>query len=195
MAEFSANPTDTAICRLLAAGPAPTMTLAVRLGVPERTVRHRLHRLRQAGAVVSGRDGLHRLAAPVLPTGPAGTLPARAAPVMDLAATLRQGLAAGPLPTSAVSAVAAPVAGPLPARVAPAIATDHPASDGPIPRHGRQWGTRTDLAAAALGLAVAGGLAVMVRTRRMSPPPPPAPPPSGFGNASDPWGSMRGPTW
>jgi hypothetical protein len=54
-----ANPNDAAICRLLAAGPAPTTALAERLGVPERTVRHRLYRLRQAGRVVSGADGLH----------------------------------------------------------------------------------------------------------------------------------------
>jgi Helix-turn-helix domain len=59
-----ANPTDTAICRLLASGPVPTTALADQLGVPARTVRYRLAGLRQAGAVVSGTDGLHRLAAP-----------------------------------------------------------------------------------------------------------------------------------
>lgn len=194
MAEFPANPTDTAIRRLLAAGPAPTVALAARLKVPERTVRHRLCRLRQAGAVVSGRDGLHRLAAPVPPTPVAGPLPTRVAPVVDLAAPIRPSPVVGPLPTPDVSAVAAHVAGPLPAPAAPAVATDHPASDGPILRHVGHAQARTVLAAAALGLAVAGGIAVMVRMRRMSPPPPPAPP-TGFGNPGDPWGWMRGPTW
>ena len=155
MTDAPANPTDTAICRLLAAGPAPTVALAARLGVPERTVRHRLYRLRQAGTVVTGPDGLHSLAAPVPPT---------------------------------------PVAGPLPTRAAPVAAPDHLVSDGPIPRQGGHARARTVLAAAALGLAVAGGIAVTVRMRRMSPPSPPAPP-TGFGNPGDPWGWMRGPTW
>jgi biotin operon repressor len=162
MAELSANPTDAAISRLLAGGPAPTAALAARLGVPERTVRHRLYRLRQAGTVVTGPDGLHRLAAPLV---------ALAAPVP---------------PT--------PIAGPLPSLAAPVVAPDFPANDGPFTRHGGHPRARTVLAAAALGIAVAGGLAVVVGIRRMSPPPPPpAPaPPTGFGDA---WGWMPGPTW
>lgn len=157
MPEVLANPTDTAICRLLDAGPVPTVTLATGLGVAERTVRHRLYRLRQVGAVVSGTDGLHHLAAPV---------------------------------------AAAPIAGPLPALAAPVAAPGQPASDGPSPRHGGHWGARTVLAAAALGLAVVGGLAVALVSRR-TPSPPPLPParPTGFGDAGDPWGWMRGPTW
>jgi len=193
MADFPANPTDAAICGLLGAGPAPTAALAARLEVPERTVRHRLYRLRQAGAVVSGRDGLHRLAAPVTPTPVAGPLPTRATPVVDLAAPAPAARIAGPGPAPALPAVVALVVGPLPTRAAPVIATDHPASDGPDLGQGGQWG-RTVLAAAALGLAVAGGIAVLVRMRRIPPPPPPAPPP-GFGNPGDPWGWMRGPTW
>lgn len=173
MPEALANPTDTAICRLLAAGPAPTATLATRLGVPERTVRHRLYRLRQAGAVVTGADGLHRLA--VAPPG---------APT------------SGPLPDLAVSRRGAPTLGALPPLAVPALAPDFPANDALSPRHGGHSPTFTVLAVAALGIAVAGGLAVVVRMRRMSPPPSPTPaPPTGFGNASDPWGSMRGPTW
>jgi hypothetical protein len=193
MAEFPANLTDTEICGLLAGGPLPTATIAGRLGAPERTVRHRLYRLRQAGAVVSGSDGLHHLAAPVRSTPVAGPLPTRAASVVDLAAPVPAARIAGPGPAPALPVVAAPVAGPLPTRAAPAVATGQPASDGPDPGQGGQWG-RTVLAAAALGLAVAGGLAVMVRMRRMSPPPPPAPP-TGFGNPGDPWRWTRGPTW
>lgn len=69
MAELPIYPTDAAICRLLADGPLPTATIADRLGMPDRTVRHRLRRLREAGAVVSGSDGRHRLAGTVpLPT-------------------------------------------------------------------------------------------------------------------------------
>lgn len=64
MTDILANPTDAAICGLLAAGPLPTAALAERLGSPERSVRHRLYRLRQAGSVVTDLDGLHHLAAP-----------------------------------------------------------------------------------------------------------------------------------
>ena len=70
-----ANPTDAAICRLLAAGPARTVAIAAWLRVPERTVRHRLYRLRQAGAVVSGTDRLHDLAVPASVTRISGALP------------------------------------------------------------------------------------------------------------------------
>lgn len=162
MAEPSANPTDTAIGRHLTVGPLPTTALAARLGVPERTVRHRLYRLRQGGTVVTGLDGRHRLAAPALPA------PAEPAP-----ATL-----------------AAPV---LPARAVPGVAPENPASDGSFPRHGGHPRARAVLAAAALGLAVAGGIAVTARIRRMPPPPPT--PPTQFGDAGDPWGWTRGPTW
>jgi DNA-binding transcriptional ArsR family regulator len=57
------NDTDTGICRLLAAEPLPTAVLAAQLGVPVRTVRHRLYRLRQAGLVVTGAHGRYALAA------------------------------------------------------------------------------------------------------------------------------------
>lgn len=209
MTDTSANRTDAAICGLLAAGPASTVAMAVRLGVPERTVRHRLYRLRQAGTVVSGTDGLHRLAAPVtrvpiapvvdlaapVPAAPiAGPLPTRAAPVVDLAAPVPAARIAGPGPAPALPAVAAPVARPLPTRAAPVVATGQPASGGPDLGQGGPAQARTILAAAALGLAVAGGLAVLVRIRRMPPPLPPAPP-TRFGNPGDPWGWMPGPTW
>jgi hypothetical protein len=202
MTDTPANRTDAAICRLLAAGPAPTVAIAARIGAPQRTVRHRVFRLRQAGAVVTGTDGLHRLAAPVTPAPVAGPLPARSAPGTDLAVPAQAALAAGPVPVRAVPAPAAlaarrlpaPIAGPLPALAAPVVATDQPASDGPPPRHGGHSRARTVLAGAVLGVAVAGGIAVMVRMRRMSPPPPPARP-TGFGDAGGPWGWMPGPTW
>lgn len=209
MAEPFANRTDPAICRLLVAGPMPTVALAARLGVPERTVRHRLYRLRQAGTVVSGPDGLYRLAAPAVaapiapvvdlaapvPAAPiAGPLPTRAAPVVDLAAPVPAARIAGPGPAPTLPAVAAPVAGPLPTRAAPVVATGQPASGGPDLGQGGHAQARTILAAAALGLAVAGGLAVLVRIRRIPPPLPPAPP-TRFGNPGDPWGWMPGPTW
>lgn len=82
MAELPVYVTDAAICRLLADGPLPTVAIAARLGVPERTVRHRLCRLRQTRIVVSDSGGLHRLAAPVSPAPIAGPLPALAAPVV-----------------------------------------------------------------------------------------------------------------
>ncbi len=50
----------------------PTAVLAARLAIPERTARHRLGRLRQAGTVVTGTDGLHRLAG-IAPAPVAGT--------------------------------------------------------------------------------------------------------------------------
>jgi biotin operon repressor len=192
MAEFPANPTDAAICRLLAVEPLPTAAIADRLGASERTVRHRLYRLRQAGAVVTGPDGLHSLAGSAPPTDPPGTLPAWAAPVMDLAAPLRHDLAAGPLPTPAVSTVAAKAVEPLPTLARPAVATGPRASDGPSAIRGGRRRALDVFATAVLGLAMAGGIAVMVRTRRISSPPPA--PPTWSGDAGDPWGSMRGPS-
>jgi hypothetical protein len=67
MAELPTYPPDAAIYRLLATGPLPTAAIAVRLAMPERTVRHRLAQLRRAGVVVTGGDGLHHLAAPAGP--------------------------------------------------------------------------------------------------------------------------------
>lgn len=64
MAEGPAYPPDAAICRLLADGPLPTTAVAERLAMPIRTTRHRLRQLREASVVVTGADGLHRLAAP-----------------------------------------------------------------------------------------------------------------------------------
>ena len=187
------NPTDAAICGLLAAGPLPTRDLATRLVIPERTVRHRLYRLRQAGTVVSGPDGLHHLAAPVPAAGIAGGLPARDSPVP--AAPI-----AGPLPPRDTPVPAAPVAGPLPPRDTPAMprvasvkAPDHPVSDGASPRQGRGWRTAAIRAAGVVGLAVAAGIAITVAIRRVAPPSPPPPSPApprpmGFGYPGDPWG-------
>ena len=186
MTDTLANRTDAAICRLLAGGPLPTAALAAGLAMPERTVRHRLYRLRQAGAVVSGPDGMHRLAAPVsatLATGPVPDLaaPAPAAPIAVSAADL-----AIPVPT-------APIAGPMPDLAAIGMTPDLPASDGRSPHPDGHRDAIAILAAAALGLAIAA--ITMRRMAQASPPPSPAPAPApGLGIAGDPWGSMRGPT-
>ena len=190
-----ANPTDAAICGLLAAGPLPTRDLATRLAIPERTVRHRLYRLRQAGVVVSGPDGLHHLAAPVPGARTAGALPARGT-------TASTASIAGGLPTLAVPVPAAAIAGPVPPRDPPAMPRvasvmmpDHPDRDGASPRQGRGWGSVAVRAAIAVGVAVAAGIAITVALRRVAPPSPPpaspAPPrPMGFGYPGDPWGGM-----
>jgi hypothetical protein len=88
MAEPPVYATDAAICRLLAEGPLPTAAIAARLAIPERTARHRLRQLRRSGTVVTGTDGLHRLAAPV---------------VADLAATTSDPAATGDLAAPAVA--------------------------------------------------------------------------------------------
>lgn len=72
MAEPTVHPTDAAICRLLAAAPLPTGAIAARLAIPDRTARYRLGRLRLAGTVLTGSDGVHRL---VVPVGSAQTAP------------------------------------------------------------------------------------------------------------------------
>jgi hypothetical protein len=182
MNDLAANPTDTAICRLLAAGPLPTAALAARLAVPDRTVRHRLYRLRQAGAVVTSPDGLHLLAAPATTTGVAGPLPAR-----DHTATTAR--IAGPLPArdGAAMALAAPV-----------TAADSPVGDGPSPRHACHWGPRAALAVVAVALAVAGGIAIKVGVFRLGPPASPtsaqpspvSPPGAAYLYPGDPWGGM-----
>jgi hypothetical protein len=77
MTDLATYPTDQAICRLLAGEALPTAAIADRLAMPERTARHRLAQLRRAGVVVTGPDGLHRLAA--------GPLPALADPAAALA--------------------------------------------------------------------------------------------------------------
>jgi hypothetical protein len=199
MTDAPANPTDIVICRLLAAGPLPTRDLAERLGIPERTARHRLVRLRQAAVVVSGPDGLHRLAAPVPAAPIAGGLPAPAAPAGDLAAPVLAAPIAGGLPSRGRTATTAFIAGGLPARdspamglAAPVMAPDDPDPDGASPRQGGRWGPGAILAAVAVGLVVVGGIAIAVAIRRVSPPsPPPAPAPArpaGFGYPGDPWG-------
>ena len=195
MSDVAANPTDAAICGLLAAGPLATAALAARLAVPERTARHRLHRLRQAGAVVTGTDGRHRLAAPVPAAPIAGPLPALAAPVTTAST-------AGALPPLESTATAAGTAGAWPPRegtavdrAAPVIVPHHPDHDGSSPRPVGGWRPGALLAAIAFGVAAAGGIAIAVAIRGVAPPPPsppplsPAPPrPMGFGYPGDPWG-------
>ena len=193
MTDTPTYPTDAAICGQLVAGALPTRDLATRLGIPERTVRHRLYRLRQAGVVVSGPDGLHHLAAPVPAAPIAGPLP-------PLAAAVRAATIAGGLPARDGTATTAPIAGPVPPRDPPAadlassvMMPDHPDHDGSSPRQDRGWRTAVPRAAAAVGLAVAAGIAITVAIRGVSPPSPPplspAPPrPMGFGYPGDPWG-------
>jgi predicted ArsR family transcriptional regulator len=75
------SPTDPLICTLLVAEPMTSTEIAARLAISARTVRHRLMRLRDAGAVVMGDDGLYRREA-----GATAALPAVAAPGDELAA-------------------------------------------------------------------------------------------------------------
>jgi DNA-binding transcriptional ArsR family regulator len=63
--------TDRLICDLLAAEPMTSPDLAARLAIPARTVRHRLMRLRDAGAVTVGADGLYRAEALAVQPSPA----------------------------------------------------------------------------------------------------------------------------
>ena len=180
MTDTPTNPTDTIICGLLAAGPLPTAALAARLGIPERTARHRLYRLRQAGTVVSGTDGLHHLATTTAAARIAGGLPPRDTTV----------------PTAATAAPVPPrdtTAGDL---AAPVMAAHQPDHDGSSSRQGGRWGTGAIRAAAVFGLAAAAGIAIAVAIHwKASPAPPPlspAPPPlMGFGYPGDPWGGMR----
>ena len=202
MSDTPTYPTDAAICRLLDSGPLPTAALAARLGIPERTTRHRLYRLRQTGVVVTGPDGLHRLAAPVPAVSIAGGSPAPAAPAGDLAAPVPVAPITGPVPARDTRATATPIAGPLPPRdpsaadlAASVMMPDHPDRDGASPRQGRGWRTAAVRAAGVVGLVVVGGIAITVTIRWVSPPsPPPASPaparPMGFGYPNDPWGGM-----
>ena len=202
MTDTLTYPTDVAICRLLAAGPLSTRDLATRLAIPERTTRHRLYRLRQAGVVVSGPDGLHHLAAPagdlaapVPAAAITGPLPAR-----DTSATAAP--IAGPVPAPDTTATTTAIAGPLPARDATAVdlaasvrRPDHRDRDGASPRQRTGWRGAAVRAAIAVGLVVVGGIAIAVAIRRVAPPSPPpaspAPPrPLGFGYPGDPWGGM-----
>lgn len=146
MAELPAYPTDADICRLLADGPLPTAAIAARLAVPDRTVRHRLARLRLAGAVATGTDGRHRLAE--------GPLPAIATATADLAAT-----GDGP---PAVAMTVVPAAIP---------SAGNGTDGGNRAETALPGGYRTVLAvlaAAAIGLAAA----VLIRQRPPDPPPP-----------------------
>ncbi len=200
MSDTPTYPTDVAICRLLDSGPLSTRDLATRLAIPARTARYRLARLRQAGIVVSGPDGLHYLAAPVPAAAITGPLPPPAAPAGDLAAPVPVAPIAGPVPARDTSATAAPIAGGLPPRdttamplAASVMRPDHPDRDGASPRQGTGWRTAVVRAAIAAGVAVAAGIAITVGMRRVAPPSPPplspAPPrPLGFGYPGDPWG-------
>ena len=209
MTDSLANPTDSAICGLLAAGPLPTAALAVQLGIPERTARHRLYRLRQAGAVVTGMDGLHHLAAPATTAPIAGPLPPRdrtattasntgpLPPGNRTAATTR---ITGSLPAGDRTATTAPAAGGLPPcagtavdRAAPVMAPDRPDHNGPSSRPVGGWSTGTVVAVDGRRVAAVAGIAVAVAIHRSAPPSPPspslAPPrPLGFGYPGDPWG-------
>ena len=171
MPKLAPYPIDTAICRLLAGGPLPTAAISDRLAIPDRTVRHRLSRLRQAGVVVTDPDKLHHLAAEPLPD--------LADPAPGLA-DLVPALAAEPLPD---------LADPAPGLAA---AT---ASDQPSPSHGGHWSPGTVLVATVLGLAVAGVVVVAVGIRHMPTPPAPSPSPTRFGNAAGLPGGLGWSPW
>jgi len=210
MAEFVANASDAAICRLLAGGPLPTEAIADRLAMPDRTVRYRLARLRQAGVVVTDPDKLHHLAVPPLPAL-AEPAPALADPALAIAAPPLPALAE-PAPALAdpALAIAAPplpaFADPVPAFADPALAIAAPVSDmaaatdshQPSPSHGGHWSPGTVLAA-VLGLVAAGVVAVALGIRVTPPPPAPSPtpprPPTGFGNEGDRPGGVGWSPW
>jgi biotin operon repressor len=210
MAEFVANASDAAICRLLAGGPLPTEAIADRLAMPDRTVRYRLARLRQAGVVVTDPDKLHHLAVPPLPAL-AEPAPALADPALAIAAPPLPAFA-DPVPAFAdpALAIAAPplpaFADPVPAFADPALAIAAPVSDmaaatdshQPSPSHGGHWSPGTVLAA-VLGLVAAGVVAVALGIRVTPPPPAPSPtpprPPTGFGNEGDRPGGVGWSPW
>jgi hypothetical protein len=102
------NPTDLAICGLLADGPLPTAEIAGPLGISARTVRYRLARLQDSGDVCRDEMGRHWLAATSLPPS--------------------SGLAATSLPPS--SGLAATSLPPSSGHPEPALATDHNAGPG-----------------------------------------------------------------
>jgi len=172
MADLATYPTDQAICRLLAGEALPTAAIAYRLGLPDRTARHRLRQLRRAGLVISGPDLVHRLA-----VGPSLALadpaPAVAAgPSLDLADP-----------------------GPALADPGPALA-EASDSDGSSSGNGGSPGSGAVLVLAALALAVAGGLAAALLARRATPPPPsPAPPTLPVWYPGDPWGGAGWSQW
>ena len=167
-------PPDTAICRLLAAGPLPTPAIAVRLAMPERTARHRLHQLRRGGVVVTGDDGLHRLA------GLAGpNLAGLAGPeIASLAGPNLAGLA-GPEIASLARPEITGFSGPE--MVAPA--SDISA--------GKAGGLGTVIAVLAVLAVVAIGLAAVALACTIRQDPPQEPPPP-FGYAA---GWYPGPAW
>lgn len=167
MAERPANGTDAAICRLLAAGPVPTAELAARLAIPERTARHRLYRLRQAGAVVTDDDGWHRLADP---------LPGLAAPAL-VAGVPRGGHLAASLAADGVTA-----AGPLPSVAFEPATGAEPVAPADAPVLGLAG---TVVVAVLVVVAAAGGIGVWA-LRRWAAPAPAAPPP--FPKLGNPWG-------
>jgi len=101
------SPTDPLICSLLAAEPMTSPEVAARLAIPARTVRHRLMRLRDAGAVTVGEDGVYRVASPGVEA-----LPTVAAPGLGLAAPSTPPAAAwSPAELVAAGAIAAFCAG------------------------------------------------------------------------------------
>ncbi len=162
MAELPTYPTDAAMCRLLAEGPLPSATIANRLAMPDRTVRYRLSRLRRAGVVVTGPDGLHRLAGPVT---------AVAAAAVDLAAS-------GDGPAAALMAAA-------PGTVAPGGKESDGRNRVATTLPGGYWTVLVVLAVAAIGLAAA----VAIRRRPPDPPSPPAVYPGDWGPSMgwQPW--------
>jgi len=183
-------PPDTAICRLLAAGPLPTPAIAVRLAMPERTARHRLHQLRRGGVVVTGDDGLHRLA------GLAGpNLAGLAGPeIASLAGPNLAGLA-GPEIASLAGPNLAGLAGPEIASLARPEITGFsgpemvaPASDISA---GKAGGLGTVIAVLAVLAVVAIGLAAVALACTIRQDPPQEPPPP-FGYAA---GWYPGPAW
>ena len=135
-AQSSASPTDARILAVLAEGALPTAAIAARLGASERTVRHRLMRLRQAGRAEALQDGRHRLAESV--QAPTARQERADVAVTDGGAAARGqfGKAAVLVALAAVAAIAALVALAANGR-RPASPTALPAARPPYPGWGR----------------------------------------------------------
>jgi hypothetical protein len=169
MPELPTYPPDAEICRLLAEEPMPTAAIVNRLAMPVRTVRHRLHQLRRWGVVVTGDDGLHRLA------GLAGA---------DLAAP------AGP-EIASLAGLAGPEMAGLPRREISGLSGPGMAAPASGISAGKAGWLGTVVAVLAVLAVVAIGLAAVALARTFRPDPPQRPPtPSGYGA-----GWYPGPAW
>jgi hypothetical protein len=134
--------------------------------MPERTARHRLHQLRRWGVVITGDDGLHRLAGPEI-ASPASL--------------------AGPEIASLAGPEIASLVGP---EIAGLSGQESAAPTSGVPS-GRAGGLRTVIAVLAVLAVVGIGLAAVALARTIRPDPPQKPP-TPYGHAA---GWYQGPAW